>query len=61
MDRESVYSLSVFNTTAEQERDSRAALQQRLMNFILEFQLDNIFIYRYGFEKVSGLQNADIL
>lgn len=53
MDRQSVYSLSVFSRDAEQEPDSRAAIQQRLMNFVLEFQLDNIFIYRYGFETES--------
>jgi len=47
MDRQSVYSLSIFGRSAqEQEPNSRGQIQQRLIDFVLEFQLDNIFIYR---------------
>ena len=47
MDRQSVYSLSIFSRSAEeQEPDSRKQIQQRLIEFVLEFQLDNLFIYR---------------
>jgi DNA replication licensing factor MCM5 len=41
--------LSVYGrgSQADQEPDSRAHVQQQLVDFILEFQIDNAFIYRY--------------
>lgn len=50
MDRQSVYSLSIGygrGSQADQAPDSRANIQHQLVNFILEFQIDNAFIYRY--------------
>jgi DNA replication licensing factor MCM5 len=46
MDRQSVYSLSVLAPEYSENEDSRGQIQAQLQNFILEFQLDNIFIYR---------------
>ena len=51
MDRQSVYSLSVYGPERDDNgniiQESRAQMQQQLVNFILEFQLDGVFIYRY--------------
>ncbi len=50
MDRQSVYSLSVYGPERDDNgniiQESRAQIQQQLVNFILEFQLDGVFIYR---------------
>ncbi|KAF2091130.1 DNA replication licensing factor mcm5 [Saccharata proteae CBS 121410] len=50
MDRQSVYSLSfshfVSRPEEEVDPDSPSRLQQQLVDFILEFQIDNVFIYR---------------
>lgn len=47
MDRQSVYTLSVFpedrDSTAE---DSPSLVQEQLVNFILDFHVDNVFLYR---------------
>ena len=49
MDRQSVYALSIglSQGTQADEPDSRVNIEQRLVEFILEFQIDNAFIYRY--------------
>ena len=49
MDRESVYTLSIGlgSTGGEGEAESRIQTRQQLIDFILEFQVDNQFIYRY--------------
>lgn len=48
MDRQSVYSLSLglSNNNEEDQRDSRGHVEQQLADFVLEFHLDNVFIYR---------------
>ena len=46
MDRQSVYSLSVFGRDPAEEPDSRAHIQQQFVEFVLDFQLDNVFVYR---------------
>lgn len=46
MDRQSVYSLSVLAPDYGENEDSRGQIQTQLQNFILEFRLDNAFIYR---------------
>jgi len=48
MDRQSVYTLSLF----PEEKNASGAetnrqVQQDLVSFVLEFQLENAFIYRY--------------
>lgn len=47
MDRQSVYTLSVFpQDTSQAGEDSRGHVQEQLVNFILDFHLENAFIYR---------------
>ncbi|KAI1437303.1 MCM2/3/5 family protein [Xylaria sp. CBS 124048] len=46
MDRQSVYSVSVFQNSSGPNEDSRLQLQEQLINFILQFRHDNIFVYR---------------
>jgi len=46
MDRQSVFSLSVLPPDPDANEDSRTQIQSRLRDFILEFRLDNAFIYR---------------
>ena len=47
MDRQSTYSLSIFGDRDHGDGlDSRLSVQQKLIDFILAFQLDNQYIYR---------------
>ncbi|KAI7535470.1 DNA replication licensing factor, partial [Hortaea werneckii] len=48
MDRQSVYTLSLFgeDRSAAGGQESNRQIQQELVDFILEFHLDNVFIYR---------------
>ncbi|KAK5161614.1 minichromosome maintenance protein 5 [Oleoguttula sp. CCFEE 6159] len=46
MDRQSVFSLSLFGEDRSAGQDSRASTQQQLVDFILDFHIDGIFIYR---------------
>ncbi|EPE33762.1 Nucleic acid-binding protein [Glarea lozoyensis ATCC 20868] len=46
MDRQSVYSLSVLPPDYDNEQDTRGQVQAQLEQFILQFRLDNAFIYR---------------
>lgn len=46
MDRRTPYTLSVLPPSEEVGEDSRTHIQARLREFVLEFQLDNAFIYR---------------
>jgi DNA replication licensing factor MCM5 len=47
MDRQSVYTTHVFTPTFGEQGDStRLQLQEQLETFILDFRLDNMFIYR---------------
>ena len=48
MDQQSVYSLSVLAPDPDASEDSRTQIQAQLRDFILEFRLDNAFIYRYA-------------
>lgn len=48
MDRRSAYSLSVLAPLSDGPDESRTQLQAQLREFILAFQLDNAFIYRYN-------------
>lgn len=48
MDRQSAYTLSVFPEDRESVgEDSRQFVQEQLVRFILEFHLENAFIYRF--------------
>ncbi|KHO01468.1 DNA replication licensing factor mcm5 [Metarhizium album ARSEF 1941] len=46
MDRQSVYSAHVFEPSYGENGDTRLQLQQQLETFILDFRLDNNFVYR---------------
>ncbi len=46
MDRQSVFSLSVLPPDQDASEDSRTHIQSQLRAFILEFRLDNAFVYR---------------
>lgn len=48
MDRRTPYTLSVLAPSTNGADDSRSAIQNKLKDFVLEFQLDNAFIYRYA-------------
>lgn len=48
MDRQSVYTLSLFGEDRSASGgESNKHVQQELVDFILEFHLENVFIYRY--------------
>lgn len=47
MDRRTPYTLSVLAPSTDGNDESRTQIQARLREFVLEFQLDNAFIYRY--------------
>jgi DNA replication licensing factor MCM5 len=46
MDRQSVYSLSVLPPDYDTNDDTRGQVQAQLEQFILQFRLDNAFVYR---------------
>lgn len=46
MDRRTPYTLSVLAPSTNGADESRTQIQNRLRDFVLEFQLDNAFIYR---------------
>ena len=46
MDTQRPYSLSVLAPDPDASEDSRTQVQAQLREFILEFRLDNAFIYR---------------
>ena len=51
MDRRTPYTLSVLAPSTDGADESRTQIQSKLREFVLEFQLDNAFIYRYA-EKI---------
>lgn len=46
MDRRTPYSLSVLAPSTDGPDESKTIVQARLRQFVLEFQLDNAFVYR---------------
>ena len=49
MDRQPTYSLSLFGDNQSVNGDqTNKQIQQELVDFILEFHLENVFVYRYG-------------
>lgn len=57
MDRQSVYSTHVFEPSHGDTGDSRLQLQNQLETFILDFRLDNNFVYRWVICRVSGCEH----
>lgn len=65
MDQQSVYSLSVLAADPDASEDSRTQIQAQLRDFILEFRLDNAFIYRYAkldsiYDGTNVMSSAEI-
>lgn len=56
MDRQSVYSLSVLPPEYDNE-DTRGQVQSQLEHFILQYRLENTFIYRYVLDETCKLPN----
>lgn len=54
MDRRTPYTLSVLAPSTDGADESRTQVQARLREFVLEFQLDNAFIYRYDHKLELG-------
>ena len=59
MDQQSVYSLNVLAPDPDASEDSRSQIQYQLREFILEFRLDNAFIYRsvYKSTREEGIDD----
>ncbi len=53
MDRQSVFSTRLYPAETE---DSNTHIRGLLESFILDFRLDNIFIYRSAFSNSAQLQ-----
>lgn len=47
MDRQSVYTTHVYDPNFNESDDTPIQIQQQLEHFILNFRLENRFIYRY--------------
>ena len=47
MDRQSIYASHVYEPSYGENEDTRIQLQAQLETFILDFRLDNVFVYRY--------------
>jgi DNA replication licensing factor MCM5 len=52
-DRQTPYTISVFPGDGDGDHGDAAPsrMQQRLVDFIMEFHLDNVFVYRYVREQ----------
>lgn len=61
MDRRTPYTLSVLAPSTDGADESRTQIQARLREFILEFQLDNAFIYRYERHPRDTLMRARLI
>lgn len=61
MDRQSVYSAHVYEPTFGENGDTRLQLQTQLETFILDFRLDNNFVYRFALASyMFGLIDTDL-
>lgn len=48
MDHQSVYTTRTFSSNFDDSTDTRIQLQNQLETFILNFRLDNNYVYRFG-------------
>ena len=46
MDRQSVFSIGVYERSGGENDDSNLQVRTLLESFILDFRLDNLFVYR---------------
>lgn len=56
MDRQSVFSTHVYDATFAQGEDTNLQVQAQLEAFILDFRLDNVFVYRDQLRENALLQ-----
>jgi hypothetical protein len=56
MDRQSVFSTHVYDSTFAQGEDTNLQIQAQLEAFILDFRLDNVFVYRDQLRENALLQ-----
>lgn len=61
MDRRTPYSLSVLAPSTAGPDESKTVVQARLRQFVLEFQLDNAFIYRFAYQIHEYWKDTDQL
>lgn len=61
MDRQSVYTLSLFGENESVGGGSNKKIQKELVDFILEFHLENVYIYRYEGALRCGKQGLTYL
>lgn len=54
MDHQSVFSSRLYGPTFAGSEDSSTAVRATLENFIMEFRLDNSFIYRFVSQTTRG-------
>jgi hypothetical protein len=66
MDRESVYTRSIGLQSVDRgdDHEDRTHIQKQLIDFIIEFRVDNRFVYRYAaadslWPSLSHLQRPD--
>lgn len=60
MDRQSVYTLSLFGENDSlQGAESNRKIRNELVDFILEFHLENVYIYRYEEPEWCGYWISD--
>nr|POE87447.1 hypothetical protein CFP56_30036 [Quercus suber] len=59
MDRQSVYTLSLFGESQNDNGDTTfKQIQKELVSFIMEFHLENAFIYRYAPPWTPSIRRA---
>lgn len=60
MDRRTPYTLSVLAPSTNGADEDRTTIQNRLRDFVLEFQLDNAFVYRYASHCHDGRMETNL-
>jgi len=59
MDRGSVYSTHVYEPSFGENGDTRLQRQTQLETFILDFRIDNNFVYRFVLPRASFMHTQD--
>ena len=55
MDTGSVYSTHVYEPSTAETGDTRQQIQSQLETFVLDFRIDNNFVYRYVLMRAISL------
>jgi DNA replication licensing factor MCM5 len=59
MDRQSVFSTRLFPSTFGENEDSNLQVRAQLESFILDFRLDNVYVYRLVYSSRTTLYLED--